>query len=59
MLQRRKFLTVAELQAEIDEWTSDEEDNDGVHKADKISIIITPPDKVDAISDSEDIDENV
>lgn len=59
MFRRRKVLTVTELQAEIDGWISDEEENVVGHKADKINFVITPPDKVDNISDNEDIDDNL
>lgn len=59
MFRNRKVLTVTELQAEIDGWTSDEEENVLNHKADKINFVITPPDKVDEISDNEDIDDNL
>lgn len=59
MFRRHKVLTATELQAEIDGWTSDEEENDVGHKADKINFVITPPDKVDEISDNENIDDNL
>ena len=61
MLRRRKILILAELQAEIDGWNSDEEANDVDHRADEINVVITktPPEKVDAISDNEEIDGNI
>lgn len=57
MYRNRKILTVAELQAELDAFTSDEEDN--VSTADKINIVVIPPDKVDELTDNEEIDDNV
>lgn len=59
MIRRRNFRTAFELQAEIDSWTSDEEDSNLGHKADNIDIVITPPDLIDDVSDLEEIDDNI
>lgn len=59
MFRRRNFLTMAEVKAEIDSWTSDEEENECNHNADKINVVITPPDKVDDVTDNEDIDDDL
>lgn len=56
MFKRQKFLTAAELQAEVDAWADDEDNCDG--KADQIDIVVIPPD-VDEISDLEDLDDDV
>lgn len=54
-----KYLSVAEIEEILNASDSDEEDDEAtqIRKADKIDIVILPPDKVDQISDSEDVDE--
>lgn len=54
MFKVRKFLSAKELQAELDNWSDDEEMNGRI---DAVDIAIIPPD-VAEVSDLEDFDED-
>lgn len=57
MFRKKSFLTAAQLQAEVDNWSDDEEEYGGKN-ADAIDIIVVPPDPAE-VSDVEDLDEEV
>lgn len=57
MIRRQKVLTANELEGILENW-SDGEDDFG-QNADSVDIIITPPDVVDSVSDTEELDDNV
>ena len=51
MFRQKKFLNTRELQDELDAWSND--------LADNFNIVITPPEDVDEMTDSEDLDYDI
>lgn len=57
---RQKYLSVTEIEDLLYASDSDEEnDSAQLKKTEQIDVVILPPDTVDAISDDEEIDEDV
>lgn len=58
---RKKYLTVGEIEDILNASDSDEDCDEvaQIKKADQIDIVILPPDKVDALRDNEDVDEDI
>lgn len=57
-MYRKKYLTTAEIEEMMNASSDEEEAATDIRKADHVDLVVLPPDRVDAISDDEQIDEN-
>lgn len=57
MNRRQEIRTTAELQEILDSWSDGEEDFE--RESDTTHVVILPPDDVDEISDTEELDDNL
>lgn len=57
-MYRRKYLTQAEIEELMNASSDEEEAATEIKNADHVDFIVLPPERVDAISDAEDIDDN-